>query len=196
VKNWLAWGAGPRAAQNIVLTAKARAILYGRYAVTAEDIRAMAYPVLRHRIFTNFNADAEGVDVNQVIEKLLETVPEPTYGESVGGAAKAWPGDGNTGDASPGGRRTARPTGVAVESEQHGAWHATTGRANASAAGTWRPADAYASSAAALGGLRARANQPWAKRRDQSVRPRARPGLFLDSDRSRRSSWAELCATA
>jgi MoxR-like ATPase len=84
VKNWLAWGAGPRAAQNIVLTAKARAILYGRYAVTADDVRAMAYPVLRHRLFTNFNADAEGVDVNQVIEKLLQTVPEPTYGESVG----------------------------------------------------------------------------------------------------------------
>ena len=81
VKNWLAWGAGPRAAQNTILTAKARAILHGRYAVTAEDIRAMCYPVLRHRIFTNFNADAEGVDVDQVIEKLLQTVPEPTYGE-------------------------------------------------------------------------------------------------------------------
>jgi MoxR-like ATPase len=88
VKNWLAWGAGPRAAQNIVLTAKARAILYGRYAVTADDIRTMAYPVLRHRIFTNFNADAEGVDVNQVIEKILATVPEPSYGESVGVAGK------------------------------------------------------------------------------------------------------------
>jgi MoxR-like ATPase len=100
VKNWLAWGAGPRAAQNIVLTAKARAILYGRYAVTAEDIRAMAYPVLRHRIFTNFNADAEGVDVNQVIEKLLETVPEPTYGESVGGAAKAERRPGSPGQAT------------------------------------------------------------------------------------------------
>jgi len=83
VKNWLAWGAGPRAAQNITLTAKARAIIYGRYAVTAEDIRAMCFPVLRHRIFTNFNADAEGVDVDKVIEKILETVPEPTYGETV-----------------------------------------------------------------------------------------------------------------
>jgi MoxR-like ATPase len=84
VKNWLAWGAGPRAAQNIILGAKARAILHGRYAVTAEDIRALTFPVLRHRIFTNFNADAEGVDVDQVIEKILETVPEPSYGESVG----------------------------------------------------------------------------------------------------------------
>ena len=83
VKNWLAWGAGPRAAQNIVLTAKARAVLNGRYAVTADDIRTMAFPVLRHRIFTNFNADAEGVDVNQIIERILKTVPEPTYGESI-----------------------------------------------------------------------------------------------------------------
>jgi MoxR-like ATPase len=83
VKNWLAWGAGPRAAQYLILGAKARAILHGRYAVTAEDIRTMAYPVLRHRIFTNFNADAEGVDVDQVIEKILQTIPEPTYGEAV-----------------------------------------------------------------------------------------------------------------
>jgi MoxR-like ATPase len=83
VKNWLAWGAGPRAAQNIILGAKARAILNGRFAVTADDIRAVTYPVLRHRIFTNFNADAEGVDVDQVIEKILETIPEPNYGESV-----------------------------------------------------------------------------------------------------------------
>jgi MoxR-like ATPase len=85
VKNWLAWGAGPRAAQYMTLGAKARAILHGRYAVTAEDIRTMMYPVLRHRLFTNFNADAEGIDVDQVIEKILETIPEPSYGEAVGG---------------------------------------------------------------------------------------------------------------
>jgi len=89
VKNWLAWGAGPRAAQNIILTSKARVILHGRYSVTAEDIRAMAFPVLRHRIFTNFNADAEGIDVEQVIEKILETVPEPSYGEKVSVPARA-----------------------------------------------------------------------------------------------------------
>ena len=83
VKRWLAWGAGPRAAQNIVLTAKARALLHGRFAVTADDIRAVTFPVLRHRIFTNFNADAEGVDVDQIIEKILQTVPEPSYGEPV-----------------------------------------------------------------------------------------------------------------
>ncbi len=83
VKNWLAWGAGPRAAQNIILGAKARVVLNGRYAVAAEDIRNIAFPVLRHRIFTNFNADAEGIDVEQVIEKLVATVPEPSYGEKV-----------------------------------------------------------------------------------------------------------------
>jgi MoxR-like ATPase len=83
VKNWLAWGAGPRATQNIILTAKARAILHGRFAVGAEDVRAMTFPVLRHRIITNFNADAEGVDVDQIIEKILQTVPEPSYGESI-----------------------------------------------------------------------------------------------------------------
>ncbi len=83
VKNWLAWGAGPRAAQNMILGAKARAILRGRFAVTAKDIRKLAYPVLRHRIFTNFNADAEGVDVDRVIEKILDTIPEPAYGDSV-----------------------------------------------------------------------------------------------------------------
>ena len=81
VKNWLAWGAGPRAAQNIILGAKARAILHGRFAVGAEDVRAIVFPVLRHRLFTNFNADAEGVDVNRIIEKILEVVPEPSYGE-------------------------------------------------------------------------------------------------------------------
>ena len=83
VKNWLAWGAGPRAAQYLILGAKARAILHGRYTVSADDIRHLAYPVMRHRIFTNFNADAEGIDVDQVIEKILETVPEPAYGEPV-----------------------------------------------------------------------------------------------------------------
>jgi MoxR-like ATPase len=84
VKRWLAWGAGPRAAQNMILGAKARTILHGRFAVTADDVRAMAFPVLRHRIFTNFNADAEGIDVERIIQKLLDAVPEPSYGESIG----------------------------------------------------------------------------------------------------------------
>jgi MoxR-like ATPase len=84
VKDYLAWGAGPRAAQYITLTAKARAVLYGRLAVSAEDIRVMARPVLRHRIFTNFNADAQGLDTDQILDMLLKAVPEPSYGE-VGG---------------------------------------------------------------------------------------------------------------
>jgi MoxR-like ATPase len=86
IKDWLAWGAGPRAAQNIVLTAKARAILHGRLAVAAEDVRAMVRPVLRHRIFTNFNADAEGVDADQILDRLLKAVPEPSYGEPAAAA--------------------------------------------------------------------------------------------------------------
>ena len=83
VSKWLAWGAGPRAAQYITLGAKARAILHGRFAVSAEDVRALVRPVLRHRIFTNFNADAEAVDADQIIERLLKTVQEPSYGERV-----------------------------------------------------------------------------------------------------------------
>jgi MoxR-like ATPase len=83
VKRWLAWGAGPRAAQYLVLGAKARALLQGRFAVQAADIRALAHPVLRHRAFTNFNADAEGVGIDKVVDQLLQTVPEPTYGEKV-----------------------------------------------------------------------------------------------------------------
>jgi MoxR-like ATPase len=81
IKNWLAWGAGPRAAQYLILTAKARAILHGRLAVSAGDIRAVVRPVLRHRIFTNFNADAEGVDADQIIDRILKSVAEPSYGE-------------------------------------------------------------------------------------------------------------------
>jgi MoxR-like ATPase len=77
IKKWLAWGAGPRAAQYIVLASKARALLHGRLAVSANDVRVTARPVLRHRIFTNFNADAEGVDSDQILDKLLHTVPEP-----------------------------------------------------------------------------------------------------------------------
>ncbi len=78
ISDWVSWGAGPRAAQYLVLGAKARAILDGRYNVSANDIRAMAHPVLRHRIFTNFNADAEGITADAIIDRLLATVPEPT----------------------------------------------------------------------------------------------------------------------
>ena len=81
VKEWLTWGAGPRAAQYLVLGAKARAIMSGRYNVSCKDVRAMALPVLRHRIFTNFNADAEGVTPDAIVEKLLEAIPEPDAAE-------------------------------------------------------------------------------------------------------------------
>ncbi|MFH1259682.1 MAG: MoxR family ATPase [Elusimicrobiota bacterium] len=72
VKKWVNWGAGPRASQNLILGSKARAVLAGRYAATVEDVRALAYSVLRHRILLNFNAEAESVNVDQVIGKLLE----------------------------------------------------------------------------------------------------------------------------
>jgi len=75
VRKYVAWGAGPRASQFLVLAGKARAILHGRYHVSAEDIREMAQPVLRHRIITNFNAEAEGVRSDQIITQLIEQAP-------------------------------------------------------------------------------------------------------------------------
>jgi MoxR-like ATPase len=78
IGDWVSWGAGPRAGQYLILGAKARAILDGRLNVSCDDVRAMVAPVLRHRIFTNFNADAEGVTVEDIVTRLLETVPEPS----------------------------------------------------------------------------------------------------------------------
>ncbi len=77
INDWVSWGVGPRAAQHLVITAKARAIVAGRFNVSCTDVREMAKPALRHRIFTNFNADAEGIDTDQIIERLLKTIPEP-----------------------------------------------------------------------------------------------------------------------
>jgi MoxR-like ATPase len=74
VKNWVNWGAGPRASQYLVLGAKARAILHGRFAASVADVKALAPSVLRHRILTNFNAEAEGITSLAIIERLLETV--------------------------------------------------------------------------------------------------------------------------
>lgn len=71
-KEWLSWGAGPRAVQNLILGAKARALLFGRTSVSTEDVKALALPVLRHRILTNFTAASEGVTTDTVIRKLLE----------------------------------------------------------------------------------------------------------------------------
>ncbi|MBU0983684.1 MAG: MoxR family ATPase [candidate division Zixibacteria bacterium] len=76
VRNWVNWGAGPRASQYLVLAAKTRAILDGRPTPGPEDIRFAANPVLRHRIVTSFNAEADGVDSLEVIRRILETVKE------------------------------------------------------------------------------------------------------------------------
>jgi MoxR-like ATPase len=73
----VAWGAGPRASQYLILGGKARAILHGRLHVTTDDIRAVAYPVLRHRLVTTFNADAEGVTTDDIISRLIKAVPLP-----------------------------------------------------------------------------------------------------------------------
>jgi len=75
VKDYVAWGAGPRASQYLVLAGKGRAILKGRYYVSTEDIRAAALPVLRHRILTNFNAEADGVRSDDIIRQLIEQLP-------------------------------------------------------------------------------------------------------------------------
>jgi len=76
VNDWISWGAGTRACQFLVLGAKARALLQGRTHVGAEDIRALAGPVLRHRILVNYRAEAEGTNVETIIRRLLETVKE------------------------------------------------------------------------------------------------------------------------
>jgi MoxR-like ATPase len=75
IRDWLAWGAGPRAVQNLILGGKARALLFGRVHVQHEDIQALAFPVLRHRILTNFTAASEGISSDTVIKKLLEETP-------------------------------------------------------------------------------------------------------------------------
>ncbi|MBS3764483.1 MAG: AAA family ATPase [Planctomycetes bacterium] len=76
VKRYLSWGAGPRAGQYLSLGAKARALLRGNLQATAEDVRAVIHPVMRHRMVTNYTALADGVDTDDVIDDLLEVVPE------------------------------------------------------------------------------------------------------------------------
>jgi len=75
VKDLVDWGAGPRACQNIVLAAKVRAVLRGRFHVTDDDIEALALPVLRHRVVPTFNAEAEGVKVDDIITRIVKSVP-------------------------------------------------------------------------------------------------------------------------
>jgi MoxR-like ATPase len=76
IKDWVNWGAGPRASQYLILGAKTRAILRGRYTPECEDVRAVARPVLRHRIITNFNAEADGITTIDIITRLLAEIPE------------------------------------------------------------------------------------------------------------------------
>ena len=75
VQDYVAWGAGPRASQHLILAGKARAVLQGRYFVSTDDVKAVAHPVLRHRVLTNFNAEADGVRSDDIVTRLLETTP-------------------------------------------------------------------------------------------------------------------------
>jgi MoxR-like ATPase len=81
VNDYVGWGAGPRASQYLILAGKARALLKGRYHVSTEDIRQVAAPVLRHRIVTNFNAEAEGIKSDAIIKKLIDFIPRQQYDE-------------------------------------------------------------------------------------------------------------------
>ena len=76
IREWLSWGAGPRAVQNLILGAKARALLNGRPHVTTEDIKKLALPVMRHRLLTNFTAASEGITTDIVVKKILEETPD------------------------------------------------------------------------------------------------------------------------
>ena len=80
VQRWVKWGAGLRASQSLILGGKARALMHGRYHVSLADVQALAQPVLRHRVITNFYAESEQIDADRVIARLLETVPVPASG--------------------------------------------------------------------------------------------------------------------
>jgi MoxR-like ATPase len=80
IKKWVAFGASVRAAQFLVLGAKARALTSGRYHVSFDDIRSLAHPVLRHRVLTNFHAQSEGITTDTLVDRLLEAVPVPRSG--------------------------------------------------------------------------------------------------------------------
>jgi MoxR-like ATPase len=78
INKWLAWGAGPRASLSLILAAKAHAVLRGRHHVSAEDVAAVAAPVLRHRLIPNFTAQSEGISPDDVVQRILQTVPRNT----------------------------------------------------------------------------------------------------------------------
>ncbi|MDH3583621.1 MAG: hypothetical protein OER86_05345, partial [Phycisphaerae bacterium] len=87
IKDWISWGCGPRACLNLINGSKARAILRGRFNVAIEDVQALALPVMRHRMGLNFAAQSEGVSTDDVVTKLLDTLP--TGGALYDGAATA-----------------------------------------------------------------------------------------------------------
>ena len=87
IKNWVSWGCGPRACLNLIIGSKARAILRGRYNVAIEDVQALALPVMRHRMGLNFAAQSDGVNTDDIISRLLSTIP--TSGALYDGAATA-----------------------------------------------------------------------------------------------------------
>jgi MoxR-like ATPase len=85
ITQYVSWGAGPRASQYLVLGAKARAVLHGKTSVGTDDIQAVAKPVLRHRILTNFNAEAEGITADHIVERLIQMIPLDQSGETNAG---------------------------------------------------------------------------------------------------------------
>jgi MoxR-like ATPase len=76
VNKWLTWGAGPRASMNLILAAKAHAVLHGQFHVSADDVAAVARPILRHRLILNFTAQSEGISSDDVIQRLLQAIPK------------------------------------------------------------------------------------------------------------------------
>jgi MoxR-like ATPase len=80
IKKWVQFGASVRAAQYLILGGKARSLTSGRYSVSFDDVRALAHPVLRHRVLTNFHAGSEGITTDWLVDKLLEEVPVPASG--------------------------------------------------------------------------------------------------------------------
>jgi MoxR-like ATPase len=84
IKKYVTWGAGPRAGQNLILGAKARALLKGRTYVAIEDVKAVALPVLRHRVITNYAAKADNITPDELVRKLLQEVPARQSGRDEG----------------------------------------------------------------------------------------------------------------
>jgi len=83
IREWVSWGCGPRASQYMVQAAKARAIIQGRYHASTDDIKAIAAPIMRHRIVTNYNADSEGITPDKIVEKLIDTTKAGTEDQRV-----------------------------------------------------------------------------------------------------------------